>query len=91
MVEEEIRNVTVVGGSETADVSYCDVRRDFSYKRYVRMERVVPDNIFFTKNIYTGRFIMYSVITKMYYTKTIGHVFMKPVQTEGTTQKLFSQ
>jgi len=35
----------------------------------------------------TGRFIMYPGITKMYYRKTVGHVFTKPVQKEGTTQK----
>jgi hypothetical protein len=34
----------------------------------------------------TGRFIMNSGITKIYYRKTVGHVFTKPVQTEGTTQ-----
>jgi len=32
---------------------------------------------------------MYSGITKIYYRKTVGHVFTKPVQTEGTTQKFF--
>jgi len=32
---------------------------------------------------YTGRFITYSGITKMYYYKTVGHVFMKPVRIEG--------
>jgi len=32
----------------------------------------------------TGRFIMYSGITKMYYRKTVGHVFTKPVQIERT-------
>ena len=32
------------------------------------------------------RFIMHSRITKIYYRKTVGHVFTKPVQTEGTTQ-----
>jgi hypothetical protein len=37
--------------------------------------------------IYTGCFIMYSGIKKIYYRKTVGHVFMKPVQIEGTTQK----
>jgi hypothetical protein len=37
--------------------------------------------------IYTGRFIMYSGITTIYYRKTVGHVFAKPVQIEGTTQK----
>jgi len=34
----------------------------------------------------TGRFIMYSGITKIYYRKTVGHVFTKPVKIEGTTQ-----
>ena len=37
-------------------------------------------------NINTGRFIMYSGITKIYYRKTARHVFTKPVQIEGTTQ-----
>jgi len=32
---------------------------------------------------------MYSGITKLYYRKTVGHVFTKPVQIEGTTQKIF--
>ena len=32
---------------------------------------------------------MYSGITKSYYRKTVGHVFTKPVQIEGTTQKFF--
>jgi hypothetical protein len=32
----------------------------------------------------TGRFIMYSGITNIYYRKTIGHVFTKAVQIEGT-------
>jgi len=39
----------------------------------------------------TGRFITYSRITKIYYRKIVGHIFMKPVQIEGRTQKLFSQ
>jgi len=29
---------------------------------------------------------MYSGITKIYYMKTVGHIFTKPVQIEGTTQ-----
>jgi len=37
----------------------------------------------------TGRFIMYSGITKIYYRKPVGHVFTKPVQIEGTTQTFF--
>ena len=32
---------------------------------------------------------MYSGITKICYRKTVGHVFTKPVQIEGTTQKIF--
>jgi hypothetical protein len=40
---------------------------------------------------YTGRLIMHSGITKIYVTKTVGHVFTKPVQIEGTTQKYFPQ
>jgi hypothetical protein len=40
--------------------------------------------------IYTGRFIMYSGIKKNCYRKAVGHVFTKPVQIEGTTQKYFS-
>ena len=32
---------------------------------------------------------MYSGITKIYYRKTVGHVFTKPVQIEGTTQKIY--
>jgi len=39
----------------------------------------------------TGLFIMYSGITKIYYRKTAGHVFTKPVQIEGTAQIFFSQ
>jgi len=43
------------------------------------------------KNLSNTRcFIMYSGITKIYYRETVGHVFTKPVQIEGT-QKLFSQ
>jgi hypothetical protein len=40
---------------------------------------------------YTGRLIMYSGVTKNYYKKTVGHVFTKPVQIEGTTENFFSQ
>ena len=32
---------------------------------------------------------MYSGIIKIYYCKTVGQVFTKPVQIEGTTQKKF--
>jgi hypothetical protein len=38
---------------------------------------------------YTGHFIMYSGITKIFDRKSIGHVFTKPVQIEGTTQTFF--
>ena len=37
----------------------------------------------------TGLFIMYSGITKIYYRKTVGHVFTKPVQIQGKTQFFF--
>jgi len=47
-------------------------------------------DILTTHNINTGFFIMYSGIKKNYYRKTVGHVFKKPVQIEGTTQKCFS-
>jgi hypothetical protein len=40
---------------------------------------------------YTGRFIMYSGIKKNYDRKTVGHVFTKPVQIEGTTQKFYPE
>jgi hypothetical protein len=36
--------------------------------------------------INTGRFIMYSGITEVYYNKTIGHVFTKPIEIEGKTK-----
>jgi hypothetical protein len=42
-------------------------------------------------DLYTGRFIMHSGITKIYYRKTVGHVFTKPAQIEGTTQIFFPQ
>jgi len=34
---------------------------------------------------------MYSGITDIYYRKIVGHIFTKPVQIEGTTQKSFPQ
>jgi len=48
------------------------------YKKYTMKVRI--------RKISTGRFIIYSGITKIYYRKTAGHVFTKPVQIEGTTQ-----
>jgi hypothetical protein len=38
----------------------------------------------------TGNFTKYSG-TEIYYRKSVGHVFTKPVQIEGTTEKFFSQ
>jgi len=38
---------------------------------------------------YTGCFLIYSRITKIYYRKTVGHIFTKTVQIEGITQKFF--
>ena len=38
-------------------------------------------------NPYTGRFMLHSRITKIYYRKPVGHAFTKPVQAEGTTRK----
>jgi hypothetical protein len=43
----------------------------------------------FKDKINTGLFIMYSGITKIYYRKTAGHIFTKPIQIERTTQKFF--
>jgi hypothetical protein len=40
---------------------------------------------------YTGRFIIYSANTKIYYRKPVGHVFTKPLQIEGTIKKPFLQ
>ena len=40
--------------------------------------------ITFVAVTHTGRFIMYSGITNIYYRKTVGHVFTKPVQIEET-------
>jgi hypothetical protein len=39
---------------------------------------------------YTGRFIMHSGITKIYYRNTVGLVFTKVVQLEATTQEFIS-
>ena len=47
------------------------------------------DRIYTKEPHNAGHFIMYSGITKIYYRKTVGHVFMKPLHIEGTTQKLF--
>jgi len=42
-------------------------------------------HLHFSTSKHTGRFIMFSGITKICYMKTVGHVFTKPVQIEGTT------
>jgi len=42
-----------------------------------------------TSRPYTGHFKLYSGITKIYYRKTAGHIFVKTVQIEGTTQNIF--
>jgi len=44
--------------------------------------------VFLLITLYTGRFIMYSGITKIYYRKIVGQVFTTPVQIEGTTQNV---
>jgi hypothetical protein len=49
----------------------------------------IKRNISLKIRTFTGRFIIYSGITKIYYRKTLGHVFTKPIQIEGTTQYLF--
>jgi len=41
------------------------------------------------ENTYTGLFIIYSGIIKIYYRENVGHVFTKPVQIEGATQNFF--
>jgi len=51
-----------------------------------RFSAWVGYDILTTHNINTGRFVMYSGITKICYRKTVGHVFTKPVQIDGTTQ-----
>jgi hypothetical protein len=45
-------------------------------------KRGIHRNICNIRGLYTGRFIMYTGITKIYYRKTAGHVFAKPVQIE---------
>jgi hypothetical protein len=40
---------------------------------------------------YTGRFILYSGITKTYDRKTVGHVFTESVNIEGTIQTFSPQ
>jgi hypothetical protein len=72
----------------------------------IHLELKVPDNSSGAKFTSTKRccvtlnrralftyhlYLMYSGIIKIYYRKTVGHVFTKPVQREGTIEKIFSQ
>jgi len=50
------------------------------------LHRVKERNI-----IYTGLLTMYSGITKIFYRKTVGHLFTKPIQIEETTENFSSQ
>jgi hypothetical protein len=45
--------------------------------------------IYIYTHIYTESLIMHSGITKIDYKNTAGHAFTKPVQIEGTTEKIF--
>ena len=62
-----------------------NIIKKFHFNIPVRLHSV-KSNLLKFHLCYTGRFIMYSGITKIYYRKTVGYVFMKPVQTEGTSQ-----
>jgi hypothetical protein len=62
-------------------------RYNFIYRRISRLCIRPRKHTTDTNN--TGRFIMYYGITKIGYRKTVGHVFTKPVQIEGTTQNMF--
>jgi hypothetical protein len=60
------------------------------------LDLILPTNFCKCKYIFcmvetnnTGCFLKYSGITKIYYRKTVGHVFKKPVQIEGKTQFFF--
>jgi hypothetical protein len=63
--------------------------RDQSVNADREIKVVACDSL--SEHINTGRFIMYSGITKIYYRKPIGHVFMNPVQIEGTTETFIPQ
>jgi hypothetical protein len=74
-----------VSGACEMVVSYLKILNNFLFQvRHPLLFSII--NI-----ICTGRFIMYSGITKIYYRKTVAHVFTKPVQIERTTQKFLSQ
>ena len=57
-------------------------QRQYRYQCYLETTQHVAHRT-------TGLFIMYSGITKIYYRKTVGQVFTKLVQIEGTTQNFF--
>jgi hypothetical protein len=59
------------------------IQRTLKVEKAIQSDDIVDYPI--NKTTYTGRFIMYSGITKTYYRKTVGHILMKPVQIEGTT------
>jgi hypothetical protein len=74
--------INVLGYKRVAGCVLCAVRTEVSFE------------MSFSKSygiLYTGRFIMYSGITNIYDSKTVGHVFTKPLQIEGTTQNFFPQ
>ena len=55
------------------------------FNQYLCLLHVSNPRVQLQEDDYTGRFIMYSEITKIYYRKTVEHVFTKPVQIAGTT------
>ena len=57
------------------------------HKRHLLVNFLNPLSLLIFIYFYTGRFIMYSEITKLFYRKTVGYVFTKPIQLEGTTKK----
>jgi hypothetical protein len=60
-----------------------DIRRSVIFTLQVRL---FSTYLLLIVGYYTGRFIVYPGIKNIYYRKTIGHVFTKPVQIEGTTE-----
>jgi hypothetical protein len=67
----------------------CAFRQYLSSSVMCYLLRIVHKNIIRYRLKHTGRFTMHSEITKTYYRKTVGHVFTKPVQIEGTTEFFF--
>jgi hypothetical protein len=81
-IHRTVEVLTINDSSNIVNVLCC-VQQHYTTCCFVLRLRSMPEH--------TGRFIMYSGITKMYDRKTVRHVFTKPVQIEGTTQKFFSQ